>query len=432
MDKRIAFQTLGCRLNSHETDSLRAKFIKAGYTVVPFDEVADVYVINTCTVTSKSDRKSRNFINRARRESQALVVVTGCYVDNAKDKLEADGLTYLVENDQKSHVFELIDSHFKGETIHPSALVADRFGFNEEESSLHTRAVVKIQDGCNNFCSYCIIPYVRGRAVSRKLTDILEQSKHLIEAGYKEIVLTGINISRYDDEGVDFTGVLKAIVGLEGDFRIHIPSMEPENVTDEFIDLLSNPKLCKHIHLCLQTGSDPILKAMNRKYSVTEYLNIFRRIKAKYPLFNITTDLIVGFPGELDSDFEATLSVLREVGYGHIHTFKYSSREGTPAAKMKNQVPEKVKSARSKVLRDLADELKLAYREKFIGQPQRVLIEQVNDGVARGFNEYYVPVQILNAEGIEKNSFEMVTPSRLETIREDIVLIQDSSEISQN
>ena len=425
MDKKIAFQTLGCRLNSHETDSLKARFIKAGYTVVPFDEVADAYVINTCTVTSKSDRKSRNFINRARRESRALVVVTGCYVDNAKDKLEADGLTYLVENDQKAHVFELVDSHFKGETIHPSALVADRFGFNEEESSLHTRAVVKIQDGCNNFCSYCIIPYVRGRAVSRKLSDILGQTRRLIEAGYKEIVLTGINISRYDDEGVNFTGVLKAVVGLSGDFRIHIPSMEPENVTDEFIALLSDPKLCKHIHLCLQTGSDSILKAMNRKYSVAEYLDIFHRIKAKYELFNITTDLIVGFPGETTDDFEATLSVLREVGYGHIHTFKYSSREGTPAAKMKNQLPEKVKSARSKELRDLADALKLSYREKLLNQPQRVLIERIRDGVASGYNEFYVPVHIYNAADLEENSFQLVTPTRIETVRGDLVLIQD-------
>ena len=425
MDKRIAFQTLGCRLNSHETDSLTAKFLKAGYTVVPFDEVADAYVINTCTVTSKSDRKSRNFINRARRESEALVVVTGCYVDNAKDKLEADGLTYLVENDQKAHVFELVDSHFKGEMIHLSSLEPDRFGFNAEENSLHTRAVVKIQDGCNNFCSYCIIPYVRGRAVSRKLTDILDQIKLLITSGYKEIVLTGINISRYDDEGVDFTGVLKAVVELSGDFRIHIPSMEPENVTDEFIELLANPKLCKHIHLCLQTGSDAILKAMNRKYTVAEYLDIFHRIKAKYELFNITTDLIVGFPGETDDDFESTLSVLREVGYGHIHTFKYSSREGTPAAKMKDQLPEKVKSARSKQLRELAETLKLSYREQLLNRSQRVLIENIKDGVARGFNEYYVPVLIHNATGLKENTFQEVTPTRIENVRGDLVLIQD-------
>jgi len=424
MSKKIAFQTLGCRLNSHETDSLIARFAKAGYEVVPFDQVADAYVINTCTVTAKSDRKSRNFINRARKETQALVVVTGCYVDNAKDKLEADGLTYLVENDQKAHVFELVDSHFRGETIHPSALKADRFGFNEDENPLHTRAVVKVQDGCNNFCTYCIIPHVRGRAVSRKLADIVDQSERLVKSGFKEIILTGINISRYNENGLGFTDVLKAVIAIPGDFRVHIPSMEPENVTDEFIELLASSKLCNHIHLCLQTGSDTVLKAMNRKYTVSEYLNIVKRIKEKSPLFNITTDLIVGFPGETDEDFAQTMEVVKGVGYGHIHTFKYSRREGTPAAKIKEQLPEKLKSERSSKLRRLSDQLKLSYREELLDLPQRVLIEKVADGVASGYSEYYVPVHILNSD-LSENSFIDVTPTRLEDIKGEMVLVAD-------
>ena len=425
MDRRIAFQTLGCRLNSHETDALVARFVQAGYTVVPFDEVADVYVVNTCTVTAKSDRKSRNFINRARREAQALVVVTGCYVDNASAQLESEGLTYFVGNDQKSHLFELVDSYFKGELLDPDGLAVDRFGFNAELDSLRTRAVVKIQDGCDNYCSYCIIPHVRGRAVSRKLTKILDQTRFLIGQGYKEIVLTGINISRYASDGFDFTDVLKAVVALEGDFRIHIPSMEPENVTDDFLELLSNPKLCRHIHLCLQSGSDRILKAMNRRYTVAEYRALFNRIRERSELFNVTTDLIVGFPGETDGDFDSTLSLAREVGFGHIHTFKYSRREGTPAAQLKGQLAETVKTSRSKQLRELATELKISYRKKLLGKSQRVLVERICDGVASGYNEYYVPVKIYRAESLQENTFVEAVPTRLECVDGDFVLIQE-------
>ncbi len=422
MARKVAFQTLGCRLNQHETDAVAAKFTQAGYEIVKFDQEADVYIINTCSVTAKSDRKSRNLINRARRESEALVVVTGCYVDGAKEGLEEDGLTYIIDNDKKSHIFELVDSHFGSENIHPATLDADRFGFNADENPLHTRALVKIHDGCDNFCTYCIIPHVRGRAVSRDINEVIDQSRRLIESGFKEIVLTGINISRYKWIEYTFADVVEKILDLPGDFRLHIPSMEPENVTDRFIEMINHPKLCRHIHLCLQSGSDRILKAMNRKYSSGQFIDIVKRIKAVAPDFNITTDIIVGFPGETDEDFAETLKVAETVKFGHIHTFKYSRREGTPAAKMQEQVPEKTKSARSEELRNLADKLKSEYRNGFIGKEQTVLVEKIKDGVATGYSQYYTPVRFAAGGTIKENSFVKVTVNGTEVIKDEPVL----------
>ena len=422
MAKRIAFQTLGCRLNQHETDALAAKFTKAGYEIVPFKEEADVYLINTCSVTGKSDRKSRNIINRARRESDALVVVTGCYVDGSRDKLEEDGRTYIIENDKKAHIFELVDSYFSDDKILPSSVEADRFGFSADENPLHTRALVKIQDGCENFCTYCIIPYVRGKAVSRDLNEIVEQTEQLIESGFHEVVLTGINISRYSFEDFTFADVVERILELDGDFRLHIPSMEPENVSDKFIELLKHPKLCQHIHLCLQSGNDRILKAMNRKYDTELFLNVAKRIREINPLFNFTTDLIVGFPGETDEEFESSINVCKEVEFGHIHTFKYSKREGTPAAKMKEQVDEKIKTARSEQIRQLNEELKLQYRQKFIGETQRVLVEKIKDGVAKGYSQYYLPVQFECDDSVRENSFVDVVVKGIENVKDEPIL----------
>ncbi len=425
MPKKIAVQTLGCRLNSHETDALTEKFLAAGFELVTFNDYADVYIINTCTVTAKSDRKSRNFIRKAQRNEDALVIVTGCFADNPRGYIDESPLTFMVKNDQKSQIYAIVDSFFQGELLKISDLESDRFSFQSDTKNMKTRATIKIQDGCENFCTYCIIPYVRGKAVSREFNEIIDEAKKIIEQGYKEIVLTGINISRYDFEDKTLFDVIGEIIAIPGEFRVHIPSIEPENFSDDFIKLLSNPKLCPHIHLCLQSGNDTILKAMNRKYSIDHYRNIVSKIRKFDPKFNITTDIIVGFPGETADDFQATLDLVKEFNFGHVHTFKYSQREGTPAAKLKNQVPEKVKSERSERLRLLSKDVKSAYRHQFIGENLTMLVEKVDEESASGFSQNYLPMKVLNPQKISKNSLVNVTVVDCQEIGDDFILIAE-------
>lgn len=409
--RRVAFQTLGCRLNQSESDAIAVKFQEAGYDIVSWDEVADVYVVNTCTVTSKSDRKSRNTINRVRRQNaDAIVVVTGCYVDGAKDKVEREsGADYVVDNDRKAHIFELVEAHYRGEMVSPDAYETDRFSFDVADNPAHTRAAVKIQDGCDNFCTFCIIPFVRGGAVSRPADEVKSQFIQLLESGFKEIILTGINISRYQDGDTDFTALVESLLEIDGDFRIRIPSMEPECIDERFYDLFNHPKMCPQVHLCLQSGSEKILLQMRREYTAEQFTDIVNRLRQVNPLFNITTDIIIGFPGETEEDFEDTLKKSRELAFGHIHSFPYSRREGTRADRMKDQLDSKVKSARGKILHDLMVELKYAYRRQLIGLEQRVLVEQrTDDGLhVMGYGEYYVPIKIANPL-LQSNTWQQV------------------------
>ena len=360
LKKRIAFKTLGCRLNQCETDAIAAEFGHAGYRIVDFREDADIYVVNTCTVTVQSDRKSRHLINHAsRKPGKPLVVVTGCMVNNyrnaAKLSLQAD---YYVENNRKTSLFSLVDAHLKGETACPEQYEPGVFNFKPADITFHTRSLVKIQDGCDNYCSFCIVPFVRGRAVSRPFKDIIENISTVLDYGYREVVLTGVNLGRYLYEGVDFGELVEKILYIGRDFRLRISSMEPEGISDKFISLFSNPKLMPHLHICLQSGSDRILKAMHRMYTLKEYLDITGKIRSAWPDFNFTTDIIVGFPGESDEDFELSCRIVRDIGFSHIHTFKYSTREGTRAGRMEGQVPEKVKNHRSGIIRDLSVENK--------------------------------------------------------------------------
>lgn len=380
-------------MNQYESDSLVSDFMKAGYVVVPFDEPADVYVINTCTVTNKSDRKSRNSINKARKQDDAVVVVTGCYVDSAKHNLEkTTGITFLIENKRKNQIFHLVEAYFNGEIEHDNR-IKDVFDFHTTDKGLRTRAIIKIQDGCDSFCSYCIIPYVRGEGVSRATEDILNSIRDHLAEGFREIVLTGINMSCYNYKGIGFISLIKKILDIEGDWRLRISSLEPDMMDDEIVELFKHPRMTPHLHLCLQSGSEKILKDMKRTYSLLEYKKIIAMIKKEIPFFNITTDLIVGFPGESDDYFNESLDVCREIGFGHIHTFKYSKRMGTKAAEIKDQIDEKIKSSRSEKIRILSEELKIKYRESLIGCIQTVLVEKVDEkGVASGFGDCYVPV----------------------------------------
>ncbi|MBW6460791.1 MAG: tRNA (N(6)-L-threonylcarbamoyladenosine(37)-C(2))-methylthiotransferase MtaB, partial [Bacteroidales bacterium] len=395
--KQIAFKTLGCRLNQFETDALVAQFRRNGYEVVDFADEADIYVINTCTVTNQGDAKSRKAIHQAvRRPDKPVVVVTGCMVDGQKEKLQQiEGVTYFAENARKTSLFQLVDAHFKGETISTDELGRDLFGFEPADKTFHTRSYIKIQDGCNNFCTFCIVPKVRGRAVSRPAADILENIRQVVNAGFREVVLTGVNIGRYDHDGLDFERLVEQILNLPGDFRVRISSIEPEGFGDRLFDLFSHPKLTPHLHLCLQSGSDRILLQMRRFYNVTTFLDIVNQIKNRYPDFNLTTDIIVGFPGETDADFNKTCKIVRDIGFSHIHTFKYSVRSGTRAERMPDQVPEKIRQERSRIIRDISVENKRIYRSSLIGKEQIVLVEKINPRThhAKGYGQHYVPVE---------------------------------------
>jgi len=396
MKRKVAFKTLGCRLNQFETDSILTDFHKSGYSIVEFNEPADVYVVNTCTVTNQGDHKSRTAISQAVHGKEgSLVVVTGCMAENERQYLEKRGdIGYVVSNKSKAGILNLVEAHFHGELPANEFLKEDVFGYTVAEKSFHTRSMIKIQDGCDNFCTFCIVPMVRGRAISRPPLDILENIRQVISLGYKEIVLTGVNISRYDHSGLKFTDLLQKILFMEGKFRVRISSIEPEGFGDHFYDLFSHEKLCPHLHLCLQSGSDRILMKMRRTYNLASYLEIVEQIKRRHPLFNFTTDIMVGFPSETEDDFNATCDTVRQIGFSHVHTFKYSVRRGTRAERMDDQIPEKVRQLRSLIIRDLASENKLKYRRLFKGNKQTVLVEKVmKSGQAKGYGEHYVPVE---------------------------------------
>ncbi len=408
--RRVAFKTLGCRLNQYETDALVSDFDQAGYEVVDFREQADVVVVNTCTVTNQSDQKSRNIISQAARNNKgSVVVVTGCMATHYKEKLEReDRITYVVENNRKSSVLSLVDAHFNGEILHPEKLVADVFRYSPVDKSLHTRSAIKIQDGCDNFCTFCIIPMVRGRAISRPLPRIIDNVKQTLDNGFKELVITGVNIGRYEWEDKRFEDVLEAILNVHGDFRIRISSLEPDGFGDRFYDLFRHPRMVPHLHLCLQSGSDRVLLRMRRMYDLSRFTSIVERFKIRYPEFNFTTDMIVGFPGETDEDFKESLDAVARFGFSHVHTFKYSVRRGTRAERMENHIPEKVKNLRSEQIRIQSEENREKYFSRFIGKEQVVLIESIDPkGFARGYGENYIPVRF-KASGLAHNTFSRV------------------------
>jgi threonylcarbamoyladenosine tRNA methylthiotransferase MtaB len=413
--KRVAFKTLGCRLNQYETDALVTQFHNAGYDIVDFGSKSDVTVINTCTVTNQSDQKSRNYISQASSiNPNGVLVVAGCMVNNRKDQLEKqENITYVIENEKKNSIFSLVDAHFKGEILHPENLSADVFGFETVEKSLHTRTSIKIQDGCDNFCTFCIIPKVRGRAVSRPLNDILDNVKRVVDNGFKELVITGVNIGRYQHDNYRIEQALEKILEVPGDFRVRISSIEPDGFGKDFPSLFHHPKLAPHLHLCLQSGSDKVLMQMRRMYNRRSFMTIVEEFRKMHPDFNFTTDIIVGFPGETEENFLETLSAAKEAKFSHIHTFRYSVRKGTRAERMENQISEKLKSERSAVIRGISDENKKEYYAKMKGSNQKILIESIDSkGFARGFGQHYIPVKWRNPEAI-KNSFEELILSDL-------------------
>ena len=394
--KKVAFKTLGCRLNQFETDALASEFDRKGYKIVEFNEKADVYIVNTCTVTNQSDHKSRNIIRQAERKKEgSILVVTGCMADHFKEDLENEkGINYLVQNDQKSSLVSLVEAHYNGEILSPSSFEKDKFGFGIADKGFHTRAMIKIQDGCDNFCSFCIVPRVRGRAISRPFDDIRDNIKKVLDAGFKEIVLTGVNIGRYEHEDMNFEKLLEKLLEIPGNFRLRISSMEPDGFGDGFLELFAHPKLTPHLHLCLQSGSENILHKMRRMYTVKTFTGMAERLKSLYPDFNLSTDIIVGFPGESEKDFDESCSVSREIGFSHIHTFKYSVRNGTRAARMENQVPEMIKSSRSEIIRQISMENRMIYFQNMLGKEQLMLTERSKKGSTKGYGQNYIPIAL--------------------------------------
>ena len=422
--KKIAFKTLGCRLNLYETDALASKLAGANYQVVNFNQKADIYVINTCTVTNQSDQKSRQAISQSNRiNPDGLTIVTGCMATNYKKDLEGnDTIDYVVDNNHKTSIPCLLDAHFKGETVSPDQFESNVFNFAAADETFHTRSFIKVQDGCDNFCTFCIVPKVRGRAVSRPPKDIFENIRQVVAFGFKEVVITGVNIGRYQSGEYDFEKLVKSILEIPGDFKVRISSIEPDGFRDSFFKLFKHPKLTPHLHLCLQSGSEDILLQMRRMYSASEFEKVALKLKSDYPNFNLTTDIIVGFPGETAEDFQQTIDITNKIGFGHAHTFKYSVRSGTRAEMLPDQIPEKVKTNRSEIIRKLVDENKLAYRKSFIGQNQRVLIEKINKGgFASGYGENYVPV-IIHQKGLEKNTFCDVVIESVQSGEEPILI----------
>ena len=424
---RVAFSTLGCKLNHYETDALATRFQDGGYEVVEFGSPADVYVINSCTVTNRADRKSRNLLYRAQRSSAAansssgtptgidgdtgteesvvtpaapqpepLVVLTGCFVDSHRDELESDGRTCVVPNQQKHAIYDLVEALRHGEVLQPAGSV---FDFPVPSRVFHTRTMIKVQDGCDSYCTFCIIPFVRGRAISRPEAQVIDAARGAIAGGARELVLTGVNMSLYRDGGTGFSGLVEQLLNVEGDFRLRISSLEPNQLDDRFIDLFDHPKMSPHLHLCLQSASERILLAMRRQYTYAEYRATAEKLRVRHPNFNLTTDIIVGFPGETEEEFADSLRAVDDLEFGHVHTFPYSEREATRATQMAGRLPERIRTERAATVRKLAVTVKARYRRRLVGTTQRLLVEREDDeegrSVLRGFGEHYVPVRVV-------------------------------------
>lgn len=434
LKKKVALHNLGCKVNSYETEAMAELLKKKGYEIIPFGEIADIYIINTCTVTNIADRKSRQMLHKAKkRNKDAIVVAVGCYVQAAGKELEKDeAIDILVGNDRKTKIVEIIENYQGAELVDINDTKVKRT-FEElriDSMEEHTRAYMKIQDGCNQFCSYCIIPYARGRVRSRRLSEIIKEVERLVLSKYKEIVLTGIHLSSYgvdfDDEEISLIDVIKEIAKNNSIKRIRLGSLEPRIITDKFLqELVKVDAFCPQFHLSLQSGCDETLNRMNRKYTSSEYFNGCELIRKYYKNAAITTDVIVGFPEETEKEFQTTKQFLEKVDFSKIHIFKYSKRLGTKAAEMKNQVDDSVKSARSDELIVLEEKLRFDYMNKLIGKEKEVLFEEVVsiDGLDYfvGHTREYVKVALISKENLSNQILNVKIKKLLNT---EIVLAE--------
>mgnify|MGYP000989215959 FL=1 len=402
--KKVAFCSLGCKVNQYETNAMAQKFIEHGYEVVEFDEYADVYIVNTCTVTNVADRKSRQMLRRAKEiNKDATLVACGCYAQVAKEELKKiPEIDLIIGNNEKNDIIQIVENHIaqKGaeDLVSDVMYKLDYVELGTTTYTEKTRAVIKVQDGCDRFCSYCLIPYARGHIRSRKIENVIEEIKKVVEEGIKEVVITGIHIASY---GRDFKGeniglidLLEEINKIQGLHRIRLGSIEPTIITDEFVERLSKlDKICDHFHLSLQSGCTETLKRMNRRYTTEEFRDVTKRLRSKFPNAALTTDIIVGFPGETDDEFNTTYEFLKEIAFYKMHIFKYSQRKGTKAAVMPNQIDGKIKEERSKKLIELSNENEYNYNKKYIGKQVEVLFEEREGEYLKGHTTNYIVVK---------------------------------------
>lgn len=403
--KKIAFYTLGCKVNQYETNAMKQKFIDSGYEVVEFEEKSDIYVVNTCTVTNMADRKSRQILRRAKqRNKNSLLVVVGCYVQVGKEELEQiEEIDVILGNNEKNEIVEYVEEYqrkscFVSEINKPQEY--KEFGNTTYTETV--RAFIKVQDGCDNFCSYCIIPYARGRIRSRKIENVISEITDIAQKGIKEVVITGIHIASYGkdmQENITLIDLLEKINEIEGIERIRLGSLEPKLLTEEFIAKLSKlEKICDQFHISLQSGCDDTLKRMNRKYTTQEVEKGIKELRKMYPNSLLTADLIVGFPGETDEDFRTTCDFLKQIGFYKIHTFKYSKRKGTVAEKMPNQILPDVQEQRSKIIMKLSDEMQNEYNQKYLGKTVKVLFEEKEGEYYKGHTTNYMMIYMRSEE----------------------------------
>lgn len=389
------------------------------YEIVNQNDVADIYIINTCSVTNMSDRKSRQMIRRAKEKNKdAFIIVVGCYAEVAKDEIEKiDEVDLVLGNHQKANIDKYIEAFFDGKNLEDNVIENYFYDFGSITYTEKVRAVIKVQDGCNNFCTYCIIPYARGRICSRKPESVIEEITKIADEGIKEVVITGIQVSAYGkdfDNDYRLIDLLEEINKIDGIERVRLGSIEPLMITDEFCDRVSKlDKMCHHFHLSLQSGCDKTLKEMNRKYTTKQFRDVVRRLRNLYDDVILTTDIIVGFPNESDEDFETTYKFLDEIKFYKMHVFKYSQRKGTVAEKMKNQVPAEIKDKRSKRLIQLSDKNESEYLKEYIGKVVKVLIEEKDGDYIKGHTENYIMVKTKSVEDLA-NEFVDVAVNNVE------------------
>ncbi len=466
---KVALHNLGCKVNAYELEFIQQMFTRNGYEIVPFDEKADIYIVNTCTVTNIADRKSRQMLHRAKkRNPKAIVVATGCYVQT--DRTEAgkdESIDLMVGNNRKKEIVGLVEQllesrraglsmkteracPFEKDTAVPDIAVETVYEeFKLEQAGEHTRAYIKIQDGCNQFCSYCVIPYARGRVRSRRKEDVLAEIEKLAENGYQEVVLTGIHVSSY---GLDFhrdgeerdvsynmvaadgsftntelLSLIKQVHEIKGVRRIRLGSLEPRIITEEFLEGLAGlPKFCPHFHLSLQSGSDAVLKRMNRRYSVCEYYEKTELIRHHFAHPALTTDVITGFPGETEEEFEETRAFLQKINFYEVHVFKYSRRRKTAADRMPNQLTEKEKAARSSVLIEESAKRSREYRAWYVGRLIDVLLEEGQEIAGEYYQTGYTKEYVKAAVRTQEDLGNQIIPGRADGMLTDEILVFSS------
>lgn len=407
--KKVALHNLGCKVNAYETEAMQEMLENHGYEIVPFKEGADIYIINTCTVTNMADRKSRQMLHRAKKMNpDAIVVATGCYVQAQEQNGEIDEcIDIIIGNNRKKDLIEILENHI------PKSVIDINHTKEYEEMHLsktaeHTRAYIKVQDGCNQFCTYCIIPFARGRVRSRGKEDVIREVSDLAKNGYKEVVLTGIHLSSYgvDLEDENLLSLILAVHEVDGIERIRLGSLEPRIITEEFAKTIAAlPKMCPHFHLSLQSGCDETLRRMNRRYTSQEYYEKCQLLRKYFNNPALTTDVIVGFPGETEEEFEKSRAFVDKVDFYETHIFKYSKRQGTKAAVMENQVPEQVKTLRSNIMLEMDEKKREQYEASFVGQEVEVLFEEESlkngESFWVGHTKEYVKVALQTEENLQ-------------------------------